>query len=92
MSPISNSVSVYVCQAGGGYRARAGRGKRATIATCTSSDIDAVQRAAAKYFKLDPSNTVKPGDLGVEFVSATNARPSVSLYTVTLPAPSDATA
>jgi hypothetical protein len=50
----------------GAYLARAGRGKKSKTASSTSSAWFAVQACAAKWFGLDASNTVKPGDLVVE--------------------------
>ena len=58
-------MHVKIRSTGSGYTARAGRGRKAKTASCTASIHRAAQMAAAKYFGLDASNTVKPADLRI---------------------------
>lgn len=57
------TCSVQVSISGDGYRARAGRGAKAKIATCTSSPEAAARSAAAKYFHLDSCNVQTAADI-----------------------------
>ncbi len=61
-----NSVLVKIRQSGGTYLARAGRGRKAKTASCTSLEVTAAQRAAAKYFGLDSCNVQKESDIVIE--------------------------
>ncbi len=51
---------------GDGYRATVRDGRYRHTASCTSSPREAAQRAAAKWMRLDASNSVKPADLVAE--------------------------
>lgn len=61
-----NTVLVKIRQSGGTYLARAGRARKAKTASCTSSEVFAAQRAAAKYFHLDACNVQTADDILIE--------------------------
>lgn len=61
-----STVLVKIRQAGGTYVARAGRGRKATTASCTGLEVFAAQRAAAKYFRLDACNVQTESDIVIE--------------------------
>ena len=64
-----STVLVKVRYSGGGYIARAGRGKKATSGSSTDRESTACQRAAAKYFGLSEGNVQTAHDVQLEIVT-----------------------
>ena len=65
------TVRVMVTYRGGGYVARAGRGKKAKIARSTNSMDVAARAAAAKFFGLDACNVQKPASIQLDLLANT---------------------
>lgn len=79
------TITVTTRFSGGGYAARAGRGKKAKAATCTSSPQEAARRAAAKFFHLDACNVQTPADIALVETGCQVHPPFARTYTATLP-------
>lgn len=79
------TVLVKTRMSSGGWSARAGRGKAAAAASCTCGAAEAAQRAAAKYFRIDACNVIRPEDLRVTEIKLKDAGYGQQQFRVDLP-------